>query len=161
MSKISLLSVIAAALPLGMTSLAAAQDQAARPPWVVACEADMKKHCEAEIKANGDVRPCLAKKESDLSADCQRVFVRQYKVLEACKEDIAKHCTEGSDGPAVKKCFQEKADKMSDKCKSALTKGSKAHEKAEAAAAKTEAAAAKTEAAAAPAKKKAKKAAAE
>jgi hypothetical protein len=141
MSKISLFSVIASsALTLGLTAMASAQDKPAdaRPPWVVACEADMKKHCDAEVKANADVRPCLAKKETELSEDCQRVFVRQYKVLEACKDDIAKHCTDGTDGKAVKKCFQEKADQMSDKCKSALSKGSKAHEKAQAAAAKVE-----------------------
>jgi hypothetical protein len=160
MSKISLFSVIAGSvMTLGLGAVASAQDKPAdgRPPWVVACEADMKKHCEAEVKANTDVRPCLAKKETELSENCQRVFVRQYKVLEACKDDIAKHCTSGNDPASMKKCFQEKADQMSDKCKSALSKGSKAHAKAEAAAAKEPPPAA----APATAKKKVKKAPAE
>ena len=112
------------------------------------------------VKAAPEGNPRMAQIARYIREGAMAYLMRQYKVLEACKEDIAKHCTDGTDGASVKKCFQEKASQMSDKCKSALTKGSKAHEKAEAAAAKTEAAAAAPAApaaAAAPAKKKGKK----
>src|SRR4051812_6759881 len=39
---------------------ARAQDPAARPPWMAACEGDVKKSCESDAKAGNDVRPCLA-----------------------------------------------------------------------------------------------------
>ena len=162
MSKFSLFSAIVmlgglVAIPArGQDKPAAAPD--GRPPWMVACDADMKKFCEAEMKANGDVRPCLAKKDTELSESCQAGFLRQYRVLEMCKDDIAKLCTEGSDGKSIKKCFNEKSDQLSEKCKGALRAGSKAHAKDQAAAGKpAEPAAA---AAAKPAgKKKGKKAA--
>ena len=169
MSKLTAFSAIAMLLALFSVApgTAQAQDKPAaapagapddRPPWVVACEPDMKKFCEAEMKANGDVRPCLAKKDTELSEACQTVFLRQYKVLEMCKDDIAKLCTEGSDGKSIKKCFTDKSDQLSDKCKGALRAGSKAHEKQQAAAAGEPAPPAA--AAAKPAgKKKAKKAA--
>ena len=115
----------------------------------------MKKHCAAEMKANTDVRPCLAKKDEQLSQACQDTFLRGYKVLELCKEDIDKFC-KGSEGRGLGQCFNDNAEKLSDKCKGALRKGSK-QAKAEAKAeAKADATAEKTEVkAAVKAKKKA------
>lgn len=158
MSKMT--TLCAFVIVAGFASLAVAQTPApaapsGKPPWVVACEGDMKKHCEAEMKANGDVRPCLAKNEATLSEGCQKTFLRQYKILELCKDDIAKHCA-GAEGPAIKTCFQEKIEMMSEKCRGALTKGAKAHDKAQAAAAKADPAAGEKPVA----KKKAKKEAA-
>jgi hypothetical protein len=125
----------------------------ARPKWVVACEADVKKHCAEAAKTGADVRPCLAEKEKDLSQECQDTFIRQYKIVLLCKDDIDKLCGGASDGKAVAQCFNDKREQLSAKCKSALTRGSKEHEKAEA---KPEAAAEpKAEAAPAPKKKKA------
>ena len=150
----------AAAPAAGAPAGAAAGAQ--RAPWIVACEADMKKHCEAEMKANTDVRPCLAKKDEQLSQACQDTFLRGYKVLELCKEDIDKHC-KGAEGRGLGQCFNDNAAKLSDKCKGALRKGSKqakVEAKAEATADKTAAAAEKTEAKAEKAAVKAKKKAA-
>lgn len=125
--------------------------------WVVACEADAKKFCEAEIKANTDVRPCLAKKDAELSQECQDKFLKGYKVLEFCKEDIEKHCKDAQ-GKALGQCFNDNQAKLSDKCKGALRKGSKEHAKEKAAEGATPAATAEA-APAKPAKKTGKKAA--
>jgi hypothetical protein len=141
----------------------------ARPKqkWEVACEADWQKLCQEEMK-KGDVRPCLAKNEDKLSEDCQRTFIRQYKVAELCKDDIEKFCKDAAASGGLGKCFNDNADKLSAKCKSALVSGSKAVKKEEAKAAaadgktegKKEDAAAK-EAPAKPAKKGKKAKAAE
>jgi hypothetical protein len=127
-----------------------------RPRWVVACQGDIQKHCLEQAKT-GDARPCLADHEKDLTQACKDAFIRQYKIVQLCKDDIEKLCADsGGDGRAIAKCFNEKQDQLSPKCKSALSKGSREHDKAEA---KSEAAA-KTEAAPeepAPKKKKAAK----
>jgi hypothetical protein len=145
----------AAPPPAGGTAPAAPAGP--RPKWVVACEADVKKHCADMAKTGGDVRPCLADHEKDLSQECQDTFIRQYKIVLLCKDDIDKLCGGATDGRAVAQCFNDKRDQLSAKCKSALTKASKEHDKAEA---KTETkpeakAETKPEAAAAPRKKKA------
>jgi hypothetical protein len=169
MSKSTRLYILAAnvavlaVIGLGLAGSARAQAPAAgaapaggaKPPWIVACEADMKKFCEAEMKANTDVRPCLAKKDAELSQSCQDVFLRGYKVLEMCKEDIDKHCKDAQ-GKALGQCFNDNQAKLSDKCKTALRRGSKEHQKEKAAEA-TDPAAKTTTAEAAPAKKATKK----
>jgi hypothetical protein len=161
MSKSTRLYILAAfgtVIGLGLAGAAHAQQPAgapaggAKPPWIVACEADMKKFCEAEMKANTDVRPCLAKKDAELSQSCQDVFLKGYKVLEMCKEDIDKHCKDAQ-GKALGQCFNDNQAKLSDKCKTALRRGSKEHQKEKAA----EAAADPATAEAAPAKKATKK----
>lgn len=137
----------AAALVTLFTANASAQEPAAggaapKAPWVVACAADMTKHCDAEMKANGDVRPCLAKHEADLSQECKDIFLRKYRIVEMCKDDIEKVCA-GATGKDLGKCFNEKQAQLSEKCKTALRQGSKEQKKEEAA---------KTAAAPAPAK---------
>jgi hypothetical protein len=137
---------------------------AAKPPWLVACDADMKKHCDAEIKANNDVRPCLANHEADLSQACKDTFLRKYRIVEMCKDDIEKVCG-GATGKALGECFNdaEKQKQMSEKCKSALRQGTKEHKQETAAAAgekpATDKPAAATDAAKPAAKGKRKKAA--
>jgi hypothetical protein len=141
-----------AAPPAAGSSAPAAPAAGARPKWVVACEADVKKHCAEVAKTNGDVRPCLAEKEKDLSQECQDTFIRQYKIVLLCKDDIDKLCGGASDGKAVAQCFNDKRDQLSAKCKSALTRASKEHDKEAKPEAKAEA---KPETEAAPKKKKA------
>ena len=138
MSKIAVLSalVVVAGFAPYVSAQAPTAAPSGKPAWVVACEGDVKKHCEAEMKANGDVRPCLAKQDTNLSEGCQKTFLRQYKILQLCSDDIKTHCP-GAEGPAIKQCFSEKIEKMSEKCRGALSKGAKAHEKQQAAAAKT------------------------
>jgi hypothetical protein len=144
----------AAALATLFTANASAQEPAAggapKAPWVVACAADMTKHCDAEMKANGDVRPCLAKHEADLSQQCKDIFLRKYRIVEMCKDDIEKVCA-GAQGKDLGKCFNEKQAQLSEKCKTALRQGSKEQKKQEAAKA-APAAAAVAEAPAKPAK---------
>jgi hypothetical protein len=144
MSKIRVLASLSFAFTLLGPVAAGAQDkptggaaQAApaadnRPPWIVACEADMKKHCQTEMNAKGDVRPCLKSHEADLSQSCKDVFLSKYKILELCKEDIDKVCGNPADPRELGKCFNDKQDKLSDKCKNALRAGSKQHAKEEA-----------------------------
>jgi hypothetical protein len=160
------LSAFAAVACLGIAGAASAQAPAggAKPPWMVACEADAQKFCAAEIKSNTDVRPCLAKQDANLSQSCQDVFLRGYKVLELCKEDIATLCKDAQ-GKALGQCFNDNQAKLSEKCKGALRKGSKEHQKEKAAegaanpeAAKTATAEAKPAAEPKKGKKKAKKA---
>ena len=164
MSKLSLI----ATLSLGLVALSArAQDKPAppapagssapatpsadaRPKWIVACEGDIKKHCADSTKTGGDARPCLADHEKDLTQGCKDAFIRQYRIVQLCREDIEKLCGANAEPRAIAKCFNEKQDQLSPKCRSALTRGSRDHEKAEA---KAEGAPAKTEEA--PAKKKA------
>ncbi|HEY0709448.1 MAG TPA: hypothetical protein VGG33_21745 [Polyangia bacterium] len=144
-------TVLGLALGLGTLGLGAGQAHAqapaptaaapaaagpAKPGWVVACEADMQKHCATEVKANADVRPCLAKNEATLSDSCKDVFLRKYKILELCKGDFEKLCPGISDGRALTQCLNEKAAQVSDKCKSAMTRGTKQFKKEEAAAEK-------------------------
>ena len=132
---------------------------AARAPWMVACEGDVKKHCESDSKAGTDVRPCLSKHEADLSQECKDTFLRKYRIVEMCKDDIEKVCA-GASGKALGECFNnpEKQKLMSEKCKSALRQGAKEH-KQEAAPAAAAAAPAAEEKPAKPAKaaKKTKK----
>jgi hypothetical protein len=122
---------------------------AAKPAWIVACEGDLGKFCAAEVKANSDVRPCLAKNEAGLSATCKDVFLRKYKIIELCKGDFEKLCPGITGGRALTSCLNEKADQVSDKCKSAMTRGTKQFKKEEAAsdkaAAKADKAAAKAD----------------
>jgi hypothetical protein len=106
--------------------------------WVVACDADMKKLCKPEMDAKGDVRPCLAKHETELSEDCKNTFLRQYKAMELCKDDIEKLCKEEAASGGLGKCLIDKKDSLSEKCKGALVKGSKEQKATEAAAAKKE-----------------------
>jgi hypothetical protein len=161
-SKLSLIG----SLSLGLFALSAwAQDKPAEKPadkpaapaanapkWVVACQADIQKHCMDAAK-QGDARPCLADHEKDLTQECKDAFIRQYRIVQLCKDDIQNLCGGSGDGKEIAKCFNEKQAQLSPKCKSALTKGSRAYEKTEAKAeAKAEA---KPEAAAAPKKKKA------
>jgi hypothetical protein len=115
------------------TGAAAAPAGAARPPWTVACEADVNKFCAAEAKAKTDVRPCLAKKDTELSESCQEVFLKGYKVLELCKDDIDKYCKDAQ-GKGLGKCFNDNQAKLSEKCKTALRRGSKEHQQEKAAA---------------------------
>ena len=166
-TRLNTLAATAAVVCLGFIGAARAQQPGAAPagapkaPWIVACEADMKKFCEAEMKANTDVRPCLAKKDAELSQSCQDVFLRGYKVLEMCKDDIATHCKDAQ-GKALGQCFNDNQAKLSDKCKTALRRGSKEHQKEKAAEAAADPAAAKAataEATPKKGKKKAKKAA--
>jgi hypothetical protein len=153
----TLLSVMALAFASLVTAATArAQDPAAKPAWVVACAGDMTKHCDAEMKAKGDVRPCLAQHEADLSQECKDVFLRKYKILELCKDDIAKVCGGTTDGKALGKCFNEKQAELSDKCRAALTKGSKEQKKETAAKAEEGGAKAATASAEKPAKGKKK-----
>jgi hypothetical protein len=115
---------------------ASAQDPAAKPPWMVACEGDVNKVCQTEMKAGSDVRPCLANHEADLSQNCKDVFLRKYRIVEMCKDDIEKVCG-GASGKALGECFNdaEKQKQMSDKCKAALRQGTKEHKQETAAAA--------------------------
>ena len=162
-TRFYILSAFAAVACLGFASAASAQAPAGggKPPWMVACEGDVAKFCATEAKANADVRPCLAKKDAELSQSCQDVFLRGYKVLEMCKDDIATHCKDAQ-GKALGQCFNDNQAKLSDKCKTALRRGSKEHQKektAEAPASPETAKAATAEAAPKKAtKKKAKKA---
>lgn len=131
---------------------AGAQDKPAAPPaggaapaqkWVAACEADVQKHCKDVQGAGGDVRPCLKSHEKELSESCADIFLRPYRVMELCQGDIDKLCKAQANTPTVGRCLVENKDKLSDKCRSALVAGSKAHikeKKAEEAEAKAEAA---------------------
>jgi hypothetical protein len=148
MSKNRVLASLSLALALLGPAAAVAQDKPAggaapaadnRPPWIVACEADMKKHCQTEMNSKSDVRPCLRNHENDLSQSCKDVFLAKYKILEMCKDDIEKVCGNPADPRELGKCFNEKQDKLSDKCKNALRAGSKQHAKEEAKEAKAEA----------------------
>jgi hypothetical protein len=140
MSKILALSSLSFAFALLGAASAGAQDKPAgaaaggapRPAWIVACEPDMKKHCQTEMGQNADVRPCLRNHEKDLSQACQDTFLRQYKHLELCKDDIEKVCGGAGDGKSLGKCFNEKQEQLSEKCKSALRSGSKQYQKEEA-----------------------------
>lgn len=93
-----------------------------QPPWVVACEADAKKLCDAELKAKTDERPCLLKNEAKLSEKCKDVFLYRYKAIEICKEDIQKVCGGASEGKTLGACFNEKYDQLSKPCQTALSK---------------------------------------
>jgi hypothetical protein len=157
-TRFYILSAFAAVACLGFASAASAQAPAGggKPAWMVACEADVAKFCATEAKNNTDVRPCLAKKDAELSQSCQDVFLRGYKVLEMCKDDIATHCKDAQ-GKALGQCFNDNQAKLSDKCKTALRRGSKEHQKEKAAEATTDPAAAKTTTAEAAPKKATKK----
>jgi hypothetical protein len=103
-----------------------------RPKWIVACEGDIKKHCAEAAKTGGDTRPCLADHENDLTQGCKDAFIRQYRIVQLCREDIEKLCGANAEPRAIAKCFNEKQDQLSPKCRSALSRGSRAHDKAEA-----------------------------
>ena len=94
-------------------------------------EGDIKKHC-LEAAKGGDARPCLAEHEKDLTQGCKDAFIKQYRVLQLCKEDIEKLCGGAADGRTLATCFNDKRDQLSPKCRAALTRGSREHEKAEA-----------------------------
>lgn len=154
-------SAFAAVACLGFASAASAQAPAGggKPPWMVACEADAQKFCATEVKNNTDVRPCLAKQDTNLSQSCQDVFLKGYKVLEMCKGDIEKHCKDAQ-GKALGQCFNDNQAKLSEGCKTALRRGSKAHQKEKAAEAAADPAKAATAEAKPEPEKKAKKKAA-
>ena len=151
-SSLLAVSLCTAFLAVAFAGAGAAHAQEGKPPWIVACEGDMAKLCAKEVKDNADVRPCLAKNEAGLSEACKNTFLRQYKILELCKDDIEKICGGATDGKTLKACFNEKLDQLSAKCKSALVKGKKEHEKEAA-----KPAAEKPAVAAKPEKKKGKK----
>jgi hypothetical protein len=126
-----------ATVGLGLFALSArAQDKPAapgadtRPRWVVACEGDIKKHC-VEAAKTGDPRSCLADHEKDLTQDCKDAFIKQYRIVQLCREDMEKLCA-GISGRALGQCLNDKREQLSPKCLSALTRGSREHEKAEA-----------------------------
>ncbi len=138
-----------AADPAPATGAAAGGPAAAAPPagrqpkWVTACQADVEKHCKAEAGKGGSAVPaCLKAHETELSEACEDAFVRPYKVAELCKEDINTHCLDAAKQGGLGKCLKDNKEKLSDACRSALTKGSKEHraeKRAEAAEAKAEA----------------------
>src|SRR5437762_14052266 len=71
-------------------------------PWEKACEADMKKLCQAEMK--GDVRPCLAAHEKELSKQCSgRFSAAGFRVAQACEDDINRLCQDRSEERRVGK----------------------------------------------------------
>jgi hypothetical protein len=109
---------------------------APKPKWVLACEGDMKRLCKEEMK--GDVRPCLKAHEKELSEECSDIFLRPYRVVELCKDDIAKFCKDEAASGAAGKCLIGNKDKLSEKCRSAIAKGSKEHLKQKQAAEATE-----------------------
>jgi hypothetical protein len=115
----------------GSAPAGAAETGAPRQKWVVACEADIKKLCLEPAKA-GDPRPCLAEHEGHLSQACKDSFIKQYEILQLCKGDIDKLCGGATEGRTLAKCFNDKREELSPKCRTALTKGSRAHAKSEA-----------------------------
>jgi hypothetical protein len=99
-----------------------------QPKWVTACQADVEKHCKAEAgKGGGAVPACLKAHETELSEACEDAFVRPYKVAELCKEDITTHCSDAAKQGGLGKCLKDNKEKLSDACRSALSKGSKEH----------------------------------
>lgn len=124
---LSLVSIAGAALAQGgalAQGPAAGGPPANVPRWVVACQADVDKHCKAE-QAKGGVPECLKAHEKDLGEACQDAFIRPFKVAELCREDIEKHCKEAQKAGRLGVCMKEKKDVLSEKCRSAISKGSK------------------------------------
>jgi len=90
--------------------------------WEEVCEPDMKKHCQAEM--SGDVRPCLAKHEKELSKACTEHFsAAGFRVAELCKDDIERLCQEAAVAGDLAKCMTAKQAQLSAKCRGALIKG--------------------------------------
>jgi hypothetical protein len=115
-------------------------------PWEKACDPDIKKLCK-DVK--DDVRPCLAEHEKELSKDCTKHFsAAGYRVAKLCEADFAKFCADAAAKGTLGQCVNANVNKLSPKCRNALTAGSEkqkaAEEKASAkATAKKEKAAAK------------------
>jgi hypothetical protein len=118
------LAVATAARADDKTSKAAAPaPEPAKMKWEEACAPDVKKLCQAE--ASGDVRPCLAKHEKELSKECTNHFsAAGYRVAELCANDIERLCHEAALNDQLAKCMTAKQAQLSAKCREALTKGS-------------------------------------
>jgi hypothetical protein len=103
----------------------AAAAAGAPPPqmaWEKACESDMKSLCAGET---GDVRSCLAKNEKKLSKQCTDHFsAAGYRVAQLCDADFERLCKAEAAAGDLGKCINSKIDKLSEKCRAALVKGS-------------------------------------
>lgn len=113
-----------------------------QPKWMMACQAEIEKHCKTEA-AQGTAPSCLEKHEVDLGEACQDAFIRPRKVAALCKGDIEKFCAEAGKQGGLGKCLKEKEKELSAPCRSALLKGSKEHKSEEKAEEKAEAKATK------------------
>jgi hypothetical protein len=128
MSKVlsPLLFVVALLLSPAARAEDKAADKAAPPPmmpWEKACEGDWKKLCQAEMK--GDVRPCLADHEKELSKECTRHFsAAGFRVAQQCGDDINRLCAEAAVKNQLPQCMQAKQAQLSAKCKHALAAAS-------------------------------------
>ena len=117
------------ALAAGLLSASLVRAEDAPKPkqkWVEVCDADMKKFCKADLDKNSDVRPCLAAHGEEISEGCQAGFLRQYRIVESCKDDIEKVCKEEAAAGKLGQCFNDKQAQLSAGCKSALSKATKA-----------------------------------
>jgi hypothetical protein len=103
---------------------APAEAAPAEMPWEKACEADLKKFCSGpEVKKDDDgLKGCLADNEKKLSKDCTKHFsAAGYRVLKYCEKDISRLCEKEASENKLPQCMQAKADKLSPKCREALT----------------------------------------
>jgi hypothetical protein len=107
---------------------AAAPSGAGKPQaWQKPCEGDIGKLCKDAAAKGGNVPECLASHEKELSEDCTSAFLWRYKVAQDCKEDIEKLCKDkvASGATTMSQCFKDNEKALSEKCRTALVKGSK------------------------------------
>jgi hypothetical protein len=119
-------------LMVALTAAARAEDKPAAEaamPWEKACDGDIKKICK-DVK--DDVRPCLAEHEKELSRECTKHFsAAGFRVAQLCEADFAKLCPDAAQKGNLAECVNANVNKLSPKCRKALTAGSEAQNKAD------------------------------
>ena len=95
--------------------------------WQKACQTDVEKVCKDVATKGGNVPDCLAAHEKDLSEECTSAFLWRYKVMQDCKPDIDKLCKDKLAAGTISlgQCFKDNEKVLSEKCRTALVKGSK------------------------------------
>jgi hypothetical protein len=124
MSKLTTLVLVLFGISGAAVARAEDKPAAAAPQmaWEKACEADMKSLC---AEATGDLRPCLAKNEKKLSKQCTDHFsAAGFRVAQLCDADFERLCKAEAAAGQLGKCINAKLGQLSEKCRSALVKGS-------------------------------------
>jgi hypothetical protein len=95
--------------------------------WQQACQPEIEKVCKEVATKGGNVPDCLAAHEKDLSEQCTHIFLWRYRVMQDCKDDLQKLCGDklASGATTAAQCFKENEKALSEKCRTALIKGSK------------------------------------